>query len=326
MQKTVSPRRTFGVPSTGWQEAHSNMENYLDITPRVRKALHEGRPVVALESTVIAHGLPWPQNLETALAMEAAVTTEGAEPATVALSKGRIRIGLDEEEIKRIAQEEGVVKTSRRDIATVLASGTLGATTVGGTLACASLAGIRVMATGGIGGVHAGGENSLDISADLPEIARSNAAVVCSGVKSILDLARTLEVLETLGVPVVGFGTDELPAFYSRESRFKVDARANSPEEVTAILKPRFGLSLGGVIVANPIPESDAIENSELDGWTRQALAEAEAKSITGNAVTPFLLKRLVELSEGRTLQANIALLKNNAALAARIASALTAG
>ncbi len=193
------------------------MEKYLNITPCVRDALRDGRPVVALESTVIAHGLPWPQNFETALAMEAAIKAEGAEPATVALSKGRIRIGLDEEEIRRLAQEEGVVKTSRRDIATVLATGKLGATTVGGTLACASLAGIRVMATGGIGGVHAGGENSLGISADLPEIARTNTAVVCSGAKSIIDLARTLEVLETLGVPVVGFGTDELPAFYSRE-------------------------------------------------------------------------------------------------------------
>ena len=252
-----------------------NWKEYLDVRPRVAAALQKRGPVVALETTVIAHGLPWPENLETARAVEAAIEAEGAVPATIGLCGGKIRVGLTEDELERFARERDAAKVSRRDIATVLAQGVDGATTVAGTLVCAALAGIQVMATGGIGGVHRGAEESFDISADLHELARQNVAVVSSGAKSILDLPRTLEVLETLGVPVLGFGVEEFPAFYARESGLKLEAALDGLPEVAEVLRRRFALSLGGVLVANPVPNADAIPRDELAGWIDQALAAA---------------------------------------------------
>lgn len=284
-----------------------------------------GEAIVALESTVFAHGLPRPRNLETALAMEAVVREEGAMPATIGLVSGHILVGLSRGEIQRLAKSEEVAKVSRRDFAPVLASGGLGATTVTGTLAVAVAAGIRVMATGGIGGVHRGAEQSFDISADITELARSPVAVVCSGAKAILDLPRTLEVLETAGVPVVGYRTSEFPAFYSRTSGLGLEHSVGDPSAAAQIVKTQRELGFQqAVVFCNPPPQ--AMEERELRELVEEALRSAAANGISGKAVTPYLLEHLAQMSNGRTLETNVALLVDNARLAARIALALRAG
>jgi pseudouridine-5'-phosphate glycosidase len=295
----------------------------LHIRPEVATALDAGRAVVALESTVISHGLPHPHNLEIARQLEAVIRDGGATPATVAILGGRICVGLDDTEIEHLATASAVAKVSRRDLGAVLARGGDGATTVAATMIAAALAGIRVFATGGIGGVHRGGEMSLDVSADLTELGRSPVAVVASGAKAILDLPRTLEVLETHGVPVIGYGTDRFPAFFSRDSGLALDARAETPSAAAAIMAAHWDLGLsGGLLLCNPVPETAALAREQVAAWVDVALGEAEAAAIAGAEVTPFLLDRLTHLSAGHTLAANIALLENNAAVAAEIALA----
>jgi len=296
---------------------------HLDVQPEVQAALAAGGPVVALETTLVAHGMPYPANLTTARRLEAIVRAEGAVPATIGLLGGRIKIGLTDAELERFARG-GVPKVSRRDLAHTVASGGDGATTVASTMACAAMAGIRVMATGGIGGVHRGGERSLDVSADLQELARTPVAVVCAGAKSILDLPRTLEVLETLGVPVLGFRCDELPAFYCRRSGLPVNARLESEEEVARLLAVKWELGLeGGVVLGVPVPEEHALDPAEVEACIADGLARAEAGRISGKAATPFLLACLRELTSGRSLAANIALVEQNCGVGARVAVAL---
>lgn len=308
----------------GEMDDMSDRARYLRVAAPVRDALQGGGPVVALESTVIAHGLPYPENAAVARAMEAAIRAEGATPATIAVLDGRIVVGLSESEIERLATAEGVLKASRRDLGVALARGGLAATTVAGTLACAALAGIRIFATGGIGGVHRGAARTFDISADLPELARAPVLTVCAGAKAILDLPLTLEYLETAGVPVVGFGTDELPAFYSRESGLRVPHRAESAAEVAAIAAAQWRSGLGGgVLVACPIPAEHALPRATVEAAIAEALARAEAEGIQGPALTPFLLARIGELTGGASIGANRALLLNNATWAARFAIAL---
>ena len=293
----------------------------LDVRSDVRDALSQRRPVVALESTVIAHGLPRPRNLETARALEAVVREEGAVPATIGIMEGRAIVGLSDSELETLATADRVVKASTADIAPVVAARELGATTVAGTVYLAALAGIRVMATGGIGGVHRGGDETFDISADLTELARSRVAVVSAGVKSVLDLARTLEVLETLGVPVVGYGTKEFPAFYSRESGLTLTHRVDTPEAAARLMEAQWNLGLSSAIIfANPPPLDVAIDRLEVETWIGQALEAAGTHGITGKAVTPYLLGELMSLSRSRTLETNVAVLISNARLAARIA------
>ncbi|MFQ5774912.1 MAG: pseudouridine-5'-phosphate glycosidase [Kiloniellaceae bacterium] len=302
------------------------MSDYLDIRPQVAAALAAGRSVVALETTLLAHGLPPPHNLEAVRRMDAAVRAAGAVPATIGVLDGKVRVGLDAGEIARFATAKDVAKVSRRDLAAVLAGKACGATTVAASVACAALAGIRVFATGGIGGVHRGGERSLDVSADLSELARSPVAVVCAGAKAILDLPRTLEVLETAGVPVIGYGTDEFPAFFTRRSGLALDARVDTPEEAANLLRAHWGLGPGGgVVIANPPPAEAAPDSDSLERWIEQALATAQAQGVRGKAVTPFVLARLAELSGGRTVAANLALLEANARLAGQIAAACAA-
>lgn len=297
----------------------------LRMQPEVAQALARGAPVVALESTIISHGMPWPRNLETALQLEDEVRAQGAVPATVAVVDGELRAGLARGEIEALARAgPAVAKASRRDLPVLLAEGASGATTVAATMIVAAMAGIRVFATGGIGGVHRGGERSFDISADLLELARTPVAVVCAGVKAILDLRLTLEVLETHGVPVIGYGTDELPAFWSRASGLKLDRRLDTPEAVARVLHAqwRMGLS-GGAVVANPIPAEFEVPHERIEAVIRQALAEADEAGIAGAAVTPWLLARVQALTGGASLQANVALVRANARLAAQVASAL---
>ena len=299
------------------------MLDRLHILPEIDAALAEGRPVVALESTVIAHGLPTPTNLETADAMEQAVRDGGAVPATIAVLDGRIRIGLDADDKARLT-EPGVAKLSRRDLAATLISGAPGATTVSATMICAHAAGIRVFATGGIGGVHRGAQDSMDISADLLELGRTPVLTVSSGAKSILDLPRTLEYLETQGVPVLGYGTDSLPAFHSRESGLPVDRRVDSADDAACIADLHWQLGLGGLLLCNPVPEDAALPGQDVDAWTDAALALAAEAGISGKAVTPYLLSQVAEASEGKTLRANTALLVDNARLGAAVAVALS--
>lgn len=294
----------------------------LDLLPEIRRAFAAGRPVVALESTLITHGLPWPRNLDTARAAAAAVRAAGAVPATVLVEHGHLRIGLPPERVDALAREDGVAKLSRADLAAWLAAGRTGATTVAATMIAAHAAGIAVFATGGIGGVHAGAADSFDISADLHELARSPVTVVAAGAKAILDLPATLEVLETLGVPVIGYGTDAFPGFWSRDSGLRAPLRADTPEQVAAMHRMRAPLG-GGQLVANPIPSPAEIPAAELAPLIAQAQAEAARAGIAGKAVTPWLLARLTELTGGRTLDANATLIENNAALAARIAAEL---
>ncbi|HTV60637.1 MAG TPA: pseudouridine-5'-phosphate glycosidase [Verrucomicrobiae bacterium] len=301
------------------------MNPYLDVRPEVAKALAGGKPVVALESTVIAHGLPRPQNFETALEMEAAIREQGAVPATVGLIKGRLVAGLSREEIQVLANSDGVAKVSRRDLAAVVVEGGFGATTVAGTMLVAAAAGIRFFATGGIGGVHRDVSASLDISNDLAELSRTPVAVICAGAKVILDLPKTLEALETLGVPVAGFGTDEFPAFYCRESGLKVDTRVDTAEEAARLLEIHWGLGMNsGAVIANPPPADAALSRAEVEGLLARALESAATQGIQGKAVTPYLLSQMAKESGGKTLRTNIALLIHNARLAAQIASAFS--
>lgn len=302
------------------------MNRYLDISPEVRAALNDGRPVVALESTIISHGMPYPKNYETALTVEKTVREHGAVPATIAIIGGRLKVGLTPEEIEYLGKKgQAVTKTSRRDIAALVARQADGATTVASTMIIAAMAGIKVFATGGIGGVHRGAETTMDISADLEELGRTPVMVVCAGAKSILDLGLTLEYLETKGVPVIGYGTDELPAFYTRSSGFGVDLRVDSPEELAAVFSASLELGLNsGMLVTNPIPEEYSMDKAVIDAAIDRAISEANEKGIKGKATTPFLLARVVELTGGDSLESNIKLVLNNAALAAETAKALS--
>ena len=301
------------------------MNPYLDISPEVKAALDEGRPVVALESTIISHGMPYPKNVETALRVEQTIRDNGAVPATIAVIGGRLKAGLSREEIEHLGKAgRAVAKASRRDLPALVARGADGATTVTTTMIIAHMADIRIFATGGIGGVHRGAETTMDISADLEELAQTPVMVVCAGAKSILDLGLTLEYLETKGVPVIGYGTDELPAFYTRKSGFSVDYRADSPEELAAMFRAQRDLGYrGGMLVTNPIPEQYAMDKEVIDAAIAQALRECEEKGVHGKETTPFLLARVVELTGGESLESNIRLVLNNAALAARTACAL---
>lgn len=295
----------------------------LKISAAVRAALDKGGAVVALESTIITHGMPWPHNLEMARSVESLIRDEGATPATIAVLDGVLHVGLEDEELVALAQARDVLKLSRADLAYAIAAKRTGSTTVAATMIAASLAGIEVFATGGIGGVHRGAETSFDISADLEEFARTQVTVVCAGAKAILDLSKTFEVLETKGVPVVGYGCDELPAFWSRRSGIPTPLRLDSPDDIAAFQQVRADLGLeGGIVVANPLPAEDEIDSETMGVWIEQALKDAAAKSISGKATTPYLLQRIFELSEGRSLTTNIALVKSNARLAARIAVA----
>jgi pseudouridine-5'-phosphate glycosidase len=287
----------------------------------VATARAEGAPIVALESTIITHGMPWPQNVETARAVEAEVRTAGAVPATIAVIGGKVHVGVSEAELDRLGQAKDAMKLSRADLAVCLATGRTGATTVAATMICAHLAGIDVFATGGIGGVHRGAEASFDISADLLELAQTSVTVVAAGAKAILDLPKTLEVLETHGVPVIAYGQDDFPAFWSRSSGLRAPLRLDSAAEIAASHRMRRALGLaGGQLVANPIPAHAEIARAEITPFIEAALADAAAQGITAKAVTPFLLQRLFEATKGRSLTANIALVLNNAALAAAIA------
>jgi pseudouridine-5'-phosphate glycosidase len=300
--------------------AHS----WLALSPPVAAARAAGRPLVALESTIIAHGMPYPENVRTAREVEAVIRGLGAEPATIALMGGRIRIGLSDDELELLGRSGRAHKVSRRDLPAVLASGELGATTVAGTMICAALAGIEVFVTGGIGGVHRGAPQSFDISADLQELARTSVAVVCAGAKSILDIGLTLEYLETQGVPVLSCGQDNFAAFYTRDSGFRADYRLDDAQAQARFIRTKWGLGLaGGVVLSTPVPQAAALPREEIDAITEQALAEAAAQNIAGKAVTPFLLARIKALTGGRSLATNIALVKHNAEVGARLALAL---
>jgi pseudouridine-5'-phosphate glycosidase len=300
------------------------MNDLIQLSPEVAAARAEGRPVVALESTIIAHGMPWPQNLDTAREVEDVIRAEGAVPATIAVIGGRIRIGLTEDELTQLAQAPDAMKLSRRDLPFAIATGRLGATTVAATMICAHLAGIEVFVTGGIGGVHRGGHESFDISADLQELARTPVAVVCAGAKSILDLGLTLEYLETHGVPVLSVGQDNFAAFFTPDSGLKADFRMDGADEQARFIRAKWALGLdGGVVVSNPVPAAAAMPRAEIDAITAQALTEADQQGIQGKAITPFLLARIKALTGGRSLSTNIALVKNNAVVGARLARSL---
>ncbi|MBE9490475.1 MAG: pseudouridine-5'-phosphate glycosidase [Bacteroidetes bacterium] len=296
--------------------------NYLDINPEVKKALTNNLPVVALESTIISHGMPYPQNKETALQVEQIVRDNGATPATIAIINGKIKVGLTVNEIDYLAKSGSkIVKASRRDLPYLLSQNIDGATTVASTMIAANLAGIHVFATGGIGGVHRGASQSFDISADLQELANTNVAVVCAGIKAILDLELTLEYLETFGIPVLGYQTDELPAFYTQKSGFKVNYKMNNPQEIASLLKTKWDLNLkGGVIVANPIPKEKQLDFDIMQSAIDKALIEEATLGIKGKESTPFLLGKVKELTKGLSLDANIELIYNNAKLATQIA------
>jgi len=297
------------------------IEKYLDIKPEVKEALINGEPVVALESTIISHGMPYPKNVETALSVENIVRQNGGVPATIGIQGGRLKVGLTEDEIEYMGKAEKVIKTSRRDIPFIVSKKLDGATTVASTMIIAAMAGIKVFATGGIGGVHRGAQETFDISADLQELAHTNVAVVCAGAKSILDIGLTLEYLETNGVPVVGYGTEEFPAFYTRKSGYKVDYRVDNAEELAAAIKTKWDLGLhGGVVVANPIPEQYEMNYDVITKAINDAVNEAEAKGIRGKETTPFLLAKVKELTGGDSLESNIALVHNNAKVAAQLA------
>ena len=301
------------------------MNQYLDVAPEVAEALAAGKPVVALESTIISHGMPYPKNVETALLVEQTIRENGAVPATIAVIGGRLKAGLSKDEIEHLGKSgRAVAKASRRDLPVLVARGEDGATTVTTTMIIAHMAGIKIFATGGIGGVHRGAEVTMDISADLEELAQTPVMVVCAGAKSILDLGLTLEYLETKGVPVIGYGTEELPAFYTRKSGFGVDYRVDSPEELAAIFKAQRNLDYkGGMLVTNPIPEEYAMDKTIIDAAIEKALSEAKEQGIHGKETTPFLLAKVVELTGGDSLESNIKLVLNNAKVAARTAACL---
>ncbi len=295
----------------------------LRISEEIAEALRTGKPVVALETTIVSHGMPYPENVETARLLERTVRENGAVPATIAILGGKVHVGITEDELEFLATSDAIIKASRRDLPVVFAKGLHAATTVATTMICANMAGIRIFATGGVGGVHRGAQRTFDISADLQELGRTNVAVISAGSKSILDLPLTREYLETLGVPVLGYGTDELPAFYTRESGLSVDFRVDSPEEAAAVLHAKWDNSLdGGVMITNPIPKEYALDKAYIDAMIEEAVSNAREQGIEGKEVTPFLLDRVKELSGGRSLKANIELVRNNAAVAARIAEA----
>jgi len=299
----------------------------LHFSPELARAREQGRAIVALESTIISHGMPYPQNVQMAREVEAIIREEGAVPATIAVIGGQIRIGLNDEDLELLGQSPEALKLSRRDLPYALVSDKIGATTVAATMICAQLAGIQVFVTGGIGGVHRGAETSFDISADLQELARTSVAVVCAGAKSILDIGLTLEYLETHGVPVLSVGQSNFAAFYTPDSGFKADFRMDSAAEQARFIRSKWDLGLaGGVVVSNPVPADQAMPAAEIEAITRQALAEAESQGIVGKAVTPYLLARIKALSEGRSLATNIALVKHNARAGARLALALQHG
>jgi pseudouridine-5'-phosphate glycosidase len=302
------------------------VNKYLSVLPEVREALRLGMPIVALESTIIAHGMPYPINVETAREVEDAVRKQGAVPATIAVMDGRVCVGLASQDLTTIGRAEHVLKVSRRDLPIAIASKKIGATTVSATMFCAKIAGISVFATGGIGGVHRHGETTLDLSADIMELARTSVAVVCAGAKAILDIPRTLEVLETHGVPIVGFETDTFPAFYTRSSGLPVDIRLNDPNDIARLMSAKWGLGLeGGILITTPVPEHSAMDTTQIATIIEQAVAEAEQAGIRGKEVTPFLLRRVCEQTGGQSLEANRALVKNNAEVAATIAVAYAA-
>lgn len=297
------------------------MKQYLALSEEVSTAQEQGKPVVALESTIISHGMPYPQNVKMAREVEQIIRDHGAVPATIAIMDGNVKIGLKDEELEGFGQAEGVAKVSRRDLPYLVATGQKGATTVAATMICAELAGIETFVTGGIGGVHRGAETSMDISADLEELAETNVAVICAGAKSILDLGLTMEYLETKGIPVIGYETDVLPAFYTRTSPFPVNFRADDAVTVASTLKTKWELGLtGGAVVANPIPEAQAMSEEEIATVIDQALEEAKVNGVSGKEVTPFLLAKVKELTGGKSVDANIALVKHNAYVGAGIA------
>ncbi|MBM6870202.1 pseudouridine-5'-phosphate glycosidase [Pseudoflavonifractor phocaeensis] len=302
-----------------------NFNKYLDVAPEVAQAVAAGRPVVALESTIISHGMPYPQNVETALRVEAIIRENGAVPATIAIINGRLKAGCTKEEIEYLGKQGTKVnKASRRDLAVLVSKGADGATTVTTTMIIAHMAGIKIFATGGIGGVHRGAETTMDISADLEELAHTPVMVVCAGAKSILDLGLTLEYLETHGVPVIGYGTKELPAFYTRKSGFSVDYRLDTPEELAAAFRTSLALGFeGGMLVTNPIPEEFSMDPAVINRAIDAALAEAKEQGIHGKETTPFLLAKVKELTGGDSLDSNIQLVFNNARLAAQTACAM---
>ncbi|EFI41349.1 pseudouridine-5'-phosphate glycosidase [Peptoniphilus sp. oral taxon 386] len=300
------------------------MKKYMVISPEVQDAMDNGYPIVALESTIISHGMPYPQNLETALACERIVRENGAIPATTAIINGKIRVGLSEEELKFMATSKDIIKCSRRDYPYIIANKLNGATTVATSIITASLAGIKLLVTGGIGGVHRGAEETFDISRDLQELAGTDIVVVCAGAKSILDIGLTLEYLETFGVPVLGYKTDDMPAFYTRKSGYKLDYKMDSVAEIANTASTKWELKLsGGVLVANPIPEEDAMDENLINSAIESALKEAKEKGITGKETTPFLLGKVLEVTSGKSLVSNIALVENNAKVGAQIAREL---
>lgn len=298
-------------------------KEYLEINPEVQEALEQGKPVVALESTIISHGMPYPQNVETARNVEDIVRKNGAVPATIAIIGGKLKVGLTDEELEYFGKEEDILKASRRDLPFIISKKLDGATTVASTMIIADLAGIKVFVTGGIGGVHRGAEETFDISADLEELSKTDVAVICAGVKSILDIGLTLEYLETNGVPVVGYQTDELPAFYSPISGFGVDYKAENPEEIANALKAKWDLDLkGGMVIANPIKDEDAMDHERISEAISEAIYEAEKLNIKGKAITPYLLGKVKELTKGDSLESNIKLVYNNAEVGSKIAVA----
>jgi pseudouridine-5'-phosphate glycosidase len=299
------------------------IDDRMDYSEEVRDALTDGKPLVALESTIMTHGMPFPQNLETALSVESIIREESVVPATIAILKGRIKIGLEQEELKELAEDSEAIKVSRRDLASALVRQQNGGTTVSATMICAHKAGIRVFVTGGIGGVHRDFEQTLDVSADLEELSRTPVAVVCAGVKSILDIPRTLEYLETKGVPVIGFGCDEFPAFYTPFSGIKAPLRMNLPEETARCMKTHWDLGLGGgLLIANPLFEEKALDPDLLQQVVEESLKSAEDQKISGKDITPFVLEQIVQKTGGASLEANIALIQNNARVGAGIARA----
>ena len=300
------------------------MQDLIEISPRVAAALSARRAVVALESTILSHGMPFPQNMQTGLMLEAAVREQGATPATIAVIEGRLRVGLEQNEIESLCRAAGsLVKATRRDLAALMIAGASAGTTVAATMRIAELAGIEIFATGGIGGVHRGAETSFDISADLVELARSKVAVVCAGAKSILDLAKTLEFLETHGVPIIGFGCDEFPAFYAQSSGLRLDHRSDDPQALARIVRLQQKIGPGGLLIVNPAPQADALEGAAIEAHIGQAVDEARRQGVGQKQVTPWLLRRVVELTGGGALKANVALAQNNAALAGKIAAEL---
>ena len=301
------------------------VSEYLYISPEVSRALSEGKPVVALESTIISHGMPFPENLETTKELCDIIRNRGCVPAIVAVADGKLHVGIDDSLLHRLATEKDVLKVSRRDMPSALAAKSIGATTVSGTLIAAHLAGVKVFVTGGIGGVHRGAELSFDVSADLEELAVSDVVVVSAGIKSILDLPKTIEVLETKGVPVIGYGTDELPAFYTRTSGIKLVARADTPKEVARVMKAKWSLELkGSILVANPIPKEFEADSVMINEAINNAIVMAAAQGVEGKEITPFVLKHIANATSGKSLAANVALVKNNARLGAEIATAFS--